>query len=59
MNYKVVETSRVTDDEIERIVNEWAAKGFSFASMHFVMTEASRRPGMAFLFFIEEPAEKK
>lgn len=51
MAYKVLETSTVTDDEIERILNEWTGKGYSFASIHFVTTEASRRPAMAFLFF--------
>jgi hypothetical protein len=54
MTYKVVETSTVTDDEIERLVNEWSAKGWSFVSIHFVTTQASRRPVMAFLFFTEE-----
>lgn len=53
MRYKVVEISMVTDEEIERVLNERAAEGWSFASIHFVTTEASRRPGMAFLFFIE------
>lgn len=56
MAYKVVETSVVTDEEIERILNEWSAKGWTFASIHFVTTEASRRPTMAFLFFIEGSA---
>lgn len=51
MTYKVVETSTVTDEEIERILNEWSAKGWSFASIHFVTAESSRRPGMAFVFF--------
>ncbi len=54
MIYKVVEISTVTDEEIERVVNEWSAKGFAFASIHFVSTQASRRPVMAFLFFTEE-----
>ena len=51
MNYKVVEISTVTDEEIELVVNEWAAKGFAFASIHFVSAPSSRRPVMAFLFF--------
>ena len=51
MTYKVVETSTVTDEEIERLVNDWAAKGYEFASIHFVTSQASRRPVMAFLFF--------
>lgn len=53
MIYKVVETSTVTDEAIERIVNEWTAKGYSFWSIHFVTHESSRRPAMAFLFFVE------
>ncbi len=51
MTYKVIELSTVTDEEIERAVNEWSAKGYAFASIHFVTTQASRRPVMAFLFF--------
>jgi hypothetical protein len=54
MMYKVVETSMVTDEEIERLVNDWTSKGFTFASIHFVTTQASRRPVMAFLFFTEQ-----
>ena len=51
MIYKVVETSTVTDVEIERILNEWTGRGYAFDSIHFVSTESSRRPGMAFVFF--------
>ena len=53
MHYKVIELSTVTDEEIERTLNEWTGKGYSFASIHFVTTQASRRPTMAFLFFTE------
>ena len=51
MAYKVVEISTVTDEEIERTVNEWTGRGYDFASIHFVTTQASRRPVMAFLIF--------
>lgn len=54
MAYKVVETSTVTDEEIERILNHWTAQGYSFESVHFVTTESSRRPKMAFLFFTKK-----
>ncbi len=54
MVYKVVETSTVTDEEIEKILNHWTAEGFSFESIHFVTTDSSRRPRMAFLFFTEK-----
>ena len=58
MTYKVVETSTVTDEEIELLVNEWEAKGYAFASIHFVTTQASRRPVMAFLFFTGQEGER-
>ena len=51
MNYKVVEISTVTDEEIERILNEWAAKGYVFESIQFVTSVSSKRPAMAFVFF--------
>jgi hypothetical protein len=51
MSFKVVETSVVTDESIESILNHWTARGYLFSSIHFVTTESSRRPGMAFLFF--------
>lgn len=51
MEYKVVETSTVTDQEIELILNEWTKRGYSFESIQFVTSESSRRPKMAFLFF--------
>ncbi len=51
MVYKVAETSTVTDEELEKILNHWTAEGFTFESIHFVTTESSRRPKMAFLFF--------
>ena len=51
MNYKVVETCTVTDEEIERILNEWTAKGYVFESIQFVASVSSKRPTMAFVFF--------
>jgi hypothetical protein len=54
MAYKVVETSTVTDEELERILNEWIAKGYAFESIQFVTTASSRRPAMAFVFFTKE-----
>jgi hypothetical protein len=54
MNYKVAETSTVTDEEIEQILNEWTGKGYSFESIQFVTAVSSRRPVMAFLFFTKK-----
>lgn len=50
--YKVVETSTVTEDVLERILNEWVGKGWSFDGIHFVVKDSSKRPAMAFLFFV-------
>jgi hypothetical protein len=51
MDYKVVETSMVTDEAVEKILNEWTAKGYVFESIQFVTAVSSKRPVMAFLFF--------
>lgn len=52
MEYKVVETSQVTDEKLEQILNEWCAKGWQFERFQFVTSEASRRPVMAFVLFV-------
>ena len=54
MRYKVVETSNVCDEEIERILNEWTAEGWKLDTMQFAMRESSRRPAMAFISFVRE-----
>jgi hypothetical protein len=56
--WKVVETSSVTDETLEAIVNEWTAQGWVFEGMQFAMRESSKRPAMAFVLFTrtEEPA---
>jgi len=53
--YKVVECSTVTDEELERLINEWVGKGFVFDGIQFAMREASKRPSMAFIFFTRTP----
>jgi hypothetical protein len=49
--YKVVETSDVTDQALEDILNEWTAQGWVFDTLHFAMRESSKRPSMAFVTF--------
>ena len=49
--YKVVETSVVTDEALETILNEWTAQGWQFETIQFAMREASKRPSMAFVLF--------
>ena len=54
VRYKVVETSSVTDEELERILNEWTARGWTLDGVRFAMTDASRRPAMAFVMFVRD-----
>ena len=57
VRYKVVETSNVTDEELERILNEWTARGWQLDALHFAMRESSKRPAMAFVSFTREDPE--
>ena len=54
LQYKIVETSVVTDEELERIVNEWVSAGWNFDGFQFAMRESSRRPTMAFAIFTRD-----
>jgi len=51
ITYKVVETSDVTDQEIERLLNETTRLGWTFDTLQFAMRDSSKRPAMAFLIF--------
>jgi hypothetical protein len=57
LQYKIVETSTVTDTELERIVNEWVSAGWDFDGFEFVVRESSKRPSMAFVLFTREGEE--
>jgi hypothetical protein len=52
--YKVVETSDVSAESLEKILNEWSARGWRFEMMQFAMRDASKRPAMAFVTFVRE-----
>jgi hypothetical protein len=54
LRYKVVETSSVTDEELERIFNDWSARGWELDGVRFAMSDASRRPAMAFVTFTRD-----
>ena len=56
LQYKVVETSTVSDEELERILNEWVSLGWSFEGFHFAIRESSKRPSMAFVTFTRADA---
>jgi len=51
IQYKVVETSDVSDVELQRILNECTREGWTFDTMQFAMRDSSKRPAMAFLTF--------
>ena len=39
-------------------MNEWVSEGWTFDTLHFVTTEASRRPAMAFISFTRDDTEE-
>ncbi len=49
--YKVVEISTVTDEEIQKVLNEWVGQGWTYDGMQFAMRDSSKRPSMAFVTF--------
>lgn len=55
--YRVVELSVVTDEELTRVLNAETAAGWLFESVQFAMWPGSKRPAMAFLIFIRPLAE--
>ena len=54
ISYKVDELSVVTDESIEDILNKRTIEGWRFDSIQFVVRDASKRPSMAFVFFVKE-----
>ena len=54
VRYKVVETSNVTDEDLEEILNEWTTRGWTLEGIRFAMRESSRRPAMAFVTFVRQ-----
>ncbi len=54
LHYKVVELSNVDEGALERTLNEWSPRGWTFDGVQFAMRESSKRPSMAFVFFTRE-----
>ena len=52
--YKFVEIAIVTDESLEKVVNEWVKKGWTFDKIQFVVKESSKRPTMAFVIFCRD-----
>ena len=57
--WKIVESSSVTDDALEGIVNEFTGAGWTFEGIQFAMRESSKRPAMAFVMFTRAEAEPR
>ncbi len=57
LRYKVVEIGMVTDEELEKTLNEWTAEGWTFDTMQFAMRESSKRPSMAFVTFVRDESD--
>ncbi|MBS2033195.1 MAG: DUF4177 domain-containing protein [Deltaproteobacteria bacterium] len=51
LEYKVVESSTVTDEELTRVINEFVGQGWAYDGIQFAMRESSKRPAMAFVMF--------
>ena len=49
--YKVVELTTVTDEELERVINEWVDQDWILDTIQFAMRDASKRPAMTFILF--------
>ncbi len=59
IRYKFVEVSPVTDEDLERVVNEWVTEGWELDGIHFVRRESSYRPAMAFIAFVRRIEEEQ
>ncbi len=58
VKYKVDELSVVTDESIEDVLNKRTSEGWQFDRMQFVVRDASKRPSMAFVFFVRSEEEE-
>ena len=54
LEYKVVETSDVSAEALEEILNEWTRQGWTLDTMQFAMRDSSKRPAMAFVTFTKK-----
>jgi len=57
IRYKIKEVTAVTDDALERVINETVTEGWTFDCIQFAMRDASKRPAMAFVIFTKEQPE--
>jgi hypothetical protein len=60
LRYRIKEVATVTDDVLERTINENVREGWALETIQFAMRDNSKRPSMAFVIFTrEEPDEEK
>lgn len=57
LQYKVIEASEVTDESLEKILNDASEDGWKLDTMQFAMRDSSRRPSMAFVIFTRPAPE--
>ena len=59
IRYRIRETSTVTDEVLERIVNEEVAAGWQLDGIQFALRDASKRPAMAFVVFTRDSDDEE
>ncbi|MCH7598780.1 MAG: DUF4177 domain-containing protein [Myxococcales bacterium] len=47
----------VSAEDIEKTLNSWTAKGWTFDTIQFAMRDSSKRPAMAFVTFVRDDEE--
>ena len=57
LHYHIRETSTVTDEVLQRIINEEVAQGWNLDGIQFALRDSSKRPSMAFIVFTREAEE--
>jgi hypothetical protein len=57
-HFKVVEIAPVTDEAIEKVLNEWTAQGWTYDGLQFAMRDSSNRPSMAFATFVRDVSDE-
>jgi hypothetical protein len=51
VSYRVQEVAPVTEESLQKALEDRVREGWGFESIHFVMRDGSHRPAMAYLFF--------